>query len=231
MNILTGIVIIIIAICAYGGMRAGLIKTVFSIFSMIITLILTLWLSPMISKTLQSNDKIVDYFGSKVESVMQTEKVGNNISDQMSFIDKLPLPEKIKVSIIDNNNSETYVALAVNDFSSYVNRSLACIIINAITFVAAYIAILIALRVLCALLDIISKLPIINQINKLSGLFVGALQGVIIVWLLFVLLTAFSGNEIGKKAFVMINESEFLSFIYNNNLILKFITNISKILF
>lgn len=231
MNLLGAIILIIIIISAYRGMRIGLIKTVFSIFSMIIALVLTLWLSPIIGKMVQSNDAIFNYFTQKVEKAIPSDNIGAKISDQMNFIDNLPLPTSLKTTIIENNNSDTYVALAVDNFSSYISHSIATIIINAITFVITYLIISILLRVLCMILDIISKLPILHQINKLTGLFVGLIHGMIIVWLLFVLLTAFTSTEIGQKAFAMINESAFLSYIYNNNIILHFITNISKVLF
>lgn len=231
MNLLAAIVLIIIIISAFRGMKVGLIKTVFSIFSTILALILTLWISPAISRMVQSNEGVVNYFASKVEIAIPTEDIGSKVSDQINFVGQLPLPSSIKTSIIENNNTDTYVALAVDNFASYISHSVACIIINAIVFIVTFLVFIIVLRILCTVLDIISKLPILNQINKLSGLFVGIIHGVIIVWLLFVLLTAFAGTEIGQKAFVMINESSFLAYIYNNNLILQFITNISKVLF
>lgn len=231
MNLLGAIVLVIILISAYRGMRNGLIKTVFSICSMVIALVLTLWLSPYISKLAQSNESVFTYFTHKVEKAIPTENIGSKISDQINFIDNLPLPKTLKTSIVEHNNTDTYVALAVDNFSAYISHSLASIIINAIAFVITYLVIAIILRVLSTILDIISKLPILHQINKLSGLFVGLLQGIIIVWILFVFLTAFASTAMGQKAFAMINESVFLSYIYNNNIILRFITNISKVLF
>lgn len=230
MNLLTGIVLIIIAISAYRGMKNGFIRTVFSIFSMILALVLTLWLSPIVSKALQSNENILNYFAKKVEQALPTEEITTKVNET-NYIEKLSLPGALKHTIVENNNPDTYVALAVDNFISYISYSIASIIINALSFIITYIIVIIVLRALCVVLDIISKLPILHQINKLSGLVVGVLQGVILVWLLFVLLTAITGTEIGQQAFAMINESPALSYIYNNNLLLKFITNISKILF
>ena len=231
MNLLVGIVGIILIICAYRGMKRGLIKTVFSIFSMIIALVLTLWLSPIVSKKIQANEDIVNYFAKKIEVAFPAQEVGNKVSDQMNFIEQLPLPQTLKTTIIENNNTDTYVALAVDNFSSYISHAIASIIINALVFIITYLLVTIALRVLCSVLDIISKLPLLNQLNKLTGLLVGAIHGFIIVWLMFVLLTAIAGTELGQKAFLLIEESPLLQYIYNNNLLLHFITNISKVLF
>lgn len=231
MNLLGAIVLAIIILSAYKGMKDGLIKTVFSICSMVIALLLTLWLSPYISKLAQSNESVFNYFSHQVEKAIPTESIGSKISDQINFIDNLPLPKPLKTTIIEHNNTDTYVALAVDNFASYVSHSIASIIINAIAFVITYLVITIVLRVLSTVLDIISKLPILHQINKLSGLFVGLLHGVIIVWIMFVFITAFASTAMGQKAFAMIDDSAILSYIYNNNIILQFITNISKVLF
>jgi len=45
------------------------------------------------------------------------------------------------------------------------------------------------------------------------------------------MLTTFGGAEFGQKIFLMIEESKLLSFIYNNNLILPFVTSATKLFF
>lgn len=227
MNTLFFVVIGIIVLFSYLGYRAGLIKTVFSICSMIIALVFTLLISPNISKALQSNDHIVDYFSKKVEKVLKLdEKLDQSITDQLSGIDKLPIPKSIKNSLIKNNTSKAYEVLGVSSFTEYVSHSIARIVINALSFVVTFILLLIGLRILCMVLDVISKLPVINQINKLTGLIAGFVKGMIVIWLLSIVLLMFSGTELGKSCFEMINESSFLGLIYNNNFILYFITKV-----
>jgi len=83
---------------------------------------------------------------------------------------------------------------------------------------------------LCIALDLISKLPLLNGVNKTAGLLAGLLHGLVIVWVFFLIITVFGGTKIGQQALEMIGESEILSFIYNNNLLLKFITSATKML-
>lgn len=233
MNALVIIVIAILILNAYLGMRAGFIKTVFSIFSMIVALILTLVLSPYLSKTLQQNEKLVTYLSEKSAEVLNLDEIDDKISQKVedNFIQKLPLPDSIKETLQKNNNADTYDTLGVKGFKDYVSHAVASIMINAISFVISFVVLIILLRVLCTVLNIISKLPILHQINKLVGLLAGGIHGLIIVWLLFILLTVFGGTKIGQECFTMMNESSFLSALYNNNLILHFVTNLSGIFF
>ena len=226
MNIALIIVLLILIVSALYGRKAGLIKTVFSLFSMIAAILLTSFISPQVSKVLQENEAVMEYMSGKVEAVLPLEELGNKITDQLSFVDSLPIPEAMKTSIIENNNSDAYAEMAVDNFTTYITHAIANIVLNAIAFIVTFIVIIIILNIICSVLNIISKLPILNQINKTAGMLVGGVQGLIIIWVLGILVTVFSGSAFGQEVFGMINESAFLSFLYNNNLILRVITNI-----
>ena len=227
MNILALIVIVILLLYTFWGYKAGLIKTIFSICSMLVALILTLVISPHISKALQEKESVMTFFSTKVEKALNLDKLENTAGSKLEQIEKLPIPKSIKDTLIDNDNSKAYDALNVKNFTSYVSHSVASVIINALSFVIVFLVLYIGLRILCAVLDIISKLPVLHQINKLTGLIAGFIRGLIVIWLLCIVLTVSSTTSWGKSCFEMINESVFLSIIYNNNFIVKFIANIS----
>ncbi|MBE5960234.1 MAG: CvpA family protein [Lachnospiraceae bacterium] len=226
MNIALVVVLLILIVNAFYGRKAGLIKTVFSLFSMVAAVLLSSFISPQVSKVLQENEAVVEYMSDKVEAVLPLEDLGNKITDQISFVDSLPIPASMKTSIIENNNSDTYAQMAVDNFTAYITHAVANIILNAIAFIVTFLVIIIVLNIVCSVLNIISKLPILNQINKTAGMLVGIAQGLIIIWVLGILVTVFSGSTMGQEIFKMINENEFLSFLYDNNLILRFIANV-----
>ena len=230
MNTLVLIVIGILLLFMVLGYRAGLIKTVFSICSLIIALVVTLLVSPQVSKALQKNENIVEYFSVRVEEALNLDKLDSSISDNLSGIDKLPIPESMKSSLKKNSTDEAYEVLGVSSFTEYVSHSIARMIINALSFVATFLILIIGLRILSVVLDIISKLPVLHQVNKMAGLIAGLVQGLIIIWLLCIAITIFSGSELGNSCFKMINESPFLGFLYNNNFLLQFIVNITKVI-
>lgn len=231
MNWLAILVIVILAGYTLNGRRRGFIKTVFTLFSTIIALLLTMWISPMVNKEIQKNEKIMNFVNNKVEKVVDFSKTNDKTSEQMNFIDKLFLPAPIKNTLKENNTGDVYVAMAVDNFNEYITGSISRIIINAAVFILVMLIVMITLGILSKTLDIISKLPIINGLNKTAGLLAGFIHGIIIVWIGFIILTMFSSTSIGKTMFLLINESHFLTVLYDNNLLLKYITDLGKILF
>lgn len=226
MNLLTIIILAILVFCALFGMKAGLIKTVFSMFSMILALILTVVFSPMVSNGLQNNEKISNYFYEKTDEALKLEEKTIKTSEQEAFIENLPIPASFKGKMQENNKLDIYEILNVNSFTEYITRSVANVMINAVAFIGTFLVILIILKILCGLLDVVSKLPVLNSLNKAGGLIAGILHGLIIVWVFCIVITALGGTEFGKNAFISINESQILSFIYDNNMITRYLANI-----
>lgn len=231
MNGLVIVVVVVLAGYAILGRKRGFIRTVFTLFSTIIALMLTMWISPIISKEVVKNEKIYGYVMDRVEVIIDFSHVGRTLTEQVEFVDQLPLPKSIRTTLLENNNSEVYVAMAVDSFEDYVCGTIANIMINAGVFVLIMLIVTITLAILSEVLNIISKLPIINGINKTAGLLVGLLHGFIIVWVGCIVILVFGTTSIGQYLLALINESEFLGVIYNNNILLQVITNIGALLF
>lgn len=231
MNWLLIAVAVILIGYAFSGRQRGFIRTVFALFSTIIALMLTVWISPVISKQLQENNKVMGFVTERVEKAISFENMGDKVSEQVEFINKLPMPKAIRHTLVENNTKDVYKAMAVDNFKEYISNSISRIIINAASFLVIMVIILIGLALLCEALNIISKLPIINGLNKTAGLLAGLLQGIVVVWIGCIVLTVLGGTKLGQNMFEMINESTFLSIIYNNNLLLNFIINLGDMLF
>lgn len=230
MNYLLIIVLAILAVNALIGMKAGFIKTVFSLCSMIVAMVFTLWLSPYVNNYMTNNATIYKSISSGVEKVLPAIEKNADKKVEKATINKMTLPNSIKKSLIKNNKKEIYDQLSVKTFKGYMKKYLTGIVINALAFSVTFILLLVLLWVICIALNIISKLPLLNQINKMAGLLAGLVHGLVVVWLLFILLTVFGSSEWGQKAMEMISKDEILSIIYNNNVILRFVTNIPGIL-
>jgi uncharacterized membrane protein required for colicin V production len=210
-------------------MKAGFIKTAFSLLSMIVAVILTVWLSPVVNNVMKGNEKFYNTISSKVEAMLPFAEEEADANEQISLIEGLHLPQSIKDSLIENRNTGVYKEFA-GSFKDYVSSYLTGVIINALSFIATFVVILILLWVICIALDIVSKLPLLNQVNKTAGLVAGLVHGLVVVWIFFILLTVFGSTGFGQKAMEMIGESEILSIIYNNNFLLRFITSAAKML-
>jgi len=67
------------------------------------------------------------------------------------------------------------------------------------------------------LLNLIDKIPVAKQINRLAGLVAGVAKGLITIWTVFWLLSYFSDSEWVMKVNTLIMESEMLQYINEYN--------------
>lgn len=75
-------------------------------------------------------------------------------------------------------------------------------------------------------LKIIMKLPIASGLNRILGLSLGAVKGLILIWLFFIILTNFEFGAINAAVMEAVARNGFLGFLYKNNLLLYIIASI-----
>lgn len=216
----------IIAVLGFIGLKKGLIKMVFSLVSTIVALLVAMLFSPVVAGMMKSNEAIVGFFDEKIGMLVDftsEEAQEESESVQVSLIESLPLPEVFKESLAENNTAENYISMQVQSFEDYVCRQITNVIINAIAFVVTLLLAIVALAILCKTLDLLAKLPLLKQINSVAGLAAGVAEGLLVVWVLFVILTMFAGSAFGSEAMRMIAENPLLDFLYKNNMVSKFI--------
>lgn len=100
-----------------------------------------------------------------------------------------------------------------------IGNYVAGIIINIIACVVTFIIVLLVLRILINMLDLVTKLPVLNAMNHLGGTIAGAIEGILIVWLMFFAITLCKSSEMCQGLLNDINQNAFLKLIYENNLI------------
>lgn len=225
MNWILLLVIAIFGLFGWLGVKKGFVKLFFSLISTIAALIFAALFSPVTATIMKNNDSFVSFMDEKVESLIDFTKEEETAegSKQESLIDGLPLPEIFKEALVEDNTKQNYADLQAANFKEYVCRRITNMIINAIAFVITLAVAIIALAVLCVMLNLLAKLPLLHQINTAAGLAAGLAEGLLLVWILFVVFTMFGGNAFGQNALAMIAENPILDFIYKNNLISKFI--------
>ncbi|SCP99250.1 CvpA family protein [Anaerobium acetethylicum] len=233
MNWLTVLVVIILAGLAFKGYRQGFFRTVFSLVSVVLTIVLVLFVTPYISEFLQEKTPVFQIVKTEVSEKLLSEAGTVNTDTpegQIQAVESYNIPKVMKNLILDNNNEQTYRLLETAGFYDFAGSYIARLIVNAMAFVAAFLIITIFLRMTLFTLDIITEIPVIKGANKVAGLVAGLGEGLIVVWILFLTITAFSKGESGKAIFDMIENSLFLNILYNNNCILKLISSVIAML-
>lgn len=224
-------ILVFMAVCGY---RKGFIRMAFSLVSIIIVLMIVNTLTPVVSQTISdtdiyewANDKMDKYISNYIEDAAEnTASVG--VSAQTDLIKTLPLPTSVQETLIENNTDRIYQEMGVDNFLSYLSQAMTKMLINAIIYIILFVIIIIVVRVAINLLDIIAKLPVLNLLNKTMGTVFGLLEGLVILWIGCIILTAFSqtGWSWVEAALTEINDSAFLTLIYNSNMFGKVVTGI-----
>lgn len=227
MNWLLIITLAIIVICAFIGLKRGLITTLFSTCSLLAAIVLSVIFSPVLSGYLQSNDKVMGYFTEKVADVLQLEELVQQTTDNETLLEGVNLPDNVKQQISEKLNIQDSLNSAAADATATISTYVANMIIYALSYVVVFIVAWLAIFIVGKLLNLLAKLPGLMQVNKLAGFAVGAAQGILIIWILCIIITIMSGTQAGQTAYAYINDSSLLSFIYNNNLLMNFL--ISKV--
>ena len=145
--------------------------------------------------------------------------------EQAKLIEDLKLPGAIQKMLESNNNKTGYEKLAVQSFEEYIPSYMATLILNIISFVATFLLVVSFLWITVMTLDVIANLPILHGINQILGLVLGLVQGLVFVWIAFLIITVFSSVDLGRELMLMIHNSKILSLIYDNNIFLKLLTD------
>ena len=151
------------------------------------------------------------------ESILSRLTAGMDRVEQTKFIENLPLPQSIKDQMETFNNENGYQKLGASDFGSYIIHYIASLIMNILAYAVTLFAVWLIIRLILGALSVFRYLPIVGTADHLLGLILGLVQGVLIIWGLFLLLSLFSTTQIGTGLMREIHASGFLSFLYNTN--------------
>lgn len=218
------VLLILVLIFAVQGFRKGMIRTAFAMFSFVVILIITTWITPYISNYIGTHTKWEQKIQQKCENVID-QGIGNlnelSLNAQISFIEELPLPQIVKDEMIENNNNEIYGQLSVAGFREYVAGYIANGIINGITFIVAFIVAVLLMQLILFAVDILTELPVVGLVNRLGGFALGFLQGIVWVWVIFLVVTILCNTVVGNYLIETIEGDKVLFVLYNSNLIVQ----------
>lgn len=274
MNLLTVIVILIFAIFALRGYQKGFVKSLASMISIVLSIVLVNFATPYVTDFLRTQTPVYEYIVDKCEKAFpvqdaqetpagqsgrqaqdaqnggqdgdsgqdaqnggqagdsgkdaqrQTQSAGDDDLQQAKVIDSLPLPGILKNLLKENNTPQYYAELAANTFADYVPRYMANLILSIISFVTSWLLVISFIGLAVMTLDVITELPVVHGLNQLLGIALGLLQGLVVVWIAFLIVTLFMNTDTGKQLMAMIAESPFLNALYENNILLDFLTNL-----
>lgn len=285
MNIMTIVILAVIALFAFSGWRSGLVRKLHGVIALILSGLLVSALLPyvtlfvktrtpvysfvveqctqvmdhMIEKTASGNGasggidrETIRYWmqqygmdTSALDQMQESELLNlarqyfpdlvdeqisgalNNLTriQQTDLIRNLPVPSFVQNMMLNYNNKEGYKRLGAADFGDYLAKFFCNAVVNVVSFVATMILVSMIVWGILAALDLFSSFPVIGTVDHLGGLVFGIVQGVMIIWIVFLVIWLLSGTEPGMMLMEMIDRSAVLKPLYESNLFLRLIMN------
>ena len=164
MNIVVDLIIVaIILLSTFLAYKKGIITLAIQLVAVVIAIVLTLILYKPVSNVIINvtgiDETIQNAILEEANDIMTNGEEGSN---------------QVVESIQNNMLPETARTISIN-------------IIEGAIILILYIVIRIILRFVTALANLVSKLPILNQLNQLGGIIYGILRGILIVYIILLL--------------------------------------------
>ena len=218
------VAVYLVGMMLYGHYR-GFIKIAVSVLSLFITLFAARVAIPQAAVWLEHNTAVYE---TMKESTLKASGLDEKMEEmagltgkagERAVIESLEIPDQMKKLLIENNNGEVYQEMGVQIFEDYVGKYLADRVIRILIFTVLFIVFYAFLHIIIVWLDLISRLPIIYGLNKIAGAVLGLTEALIFVWVGALVLTLFSGSEIGRSMITQINGSNWLTWLYDHNML------------
>ncbi len=194
------IIVAIILLSTFLAYRKGLITLSIQLVAVVISILATLILYKPISNLIIN-----------VTSIDET-------------IQNAILEEANDIMSNDENGSNQIVESIQNNMLPETARTISINIIQGAVILILYVGIRIALRFVTTLANLVSKLPILNQFNKLGGIIYGILRGLLIVYIALLLINLSGEIEPENQVYTLVEDS-YLGKMMNENNVLDILFN------
>lgn len=230
MHMLLVVVLVILAGFGLHGYIRGMVRVVFSLLAVFLTIGFATLLTPYIFEFFQTQtplydtiqEKCTEYLQDRAEEVLYQEKEKTDSKRKKKnelIILGIKAPKELQDFLAENSAEQAVDLFQIKGLYKKVGKFLAEQILQRGAWVLSFILISIAMMILIHLLDLVSKLPGVNGINHLGGLAIGLVQGLVVVWILFLFVILLQDSEWGQQMLNSIQENFFLKLLYENNII------------
>lgn len=222
------LVIAIMALCIMGGAWRGFIRTVLGFANFIIAIFLTNLLYPHVGRFLRGIDGLFYALSTSIGRMMGLDVLIEERAGQAygELINSLPLPQALINALYENSTPLVHDALGALNIGEYISNFLAGIVINIISLVIVFIIVIVALAFLSRALNLVAKLPVIKQLNRLLGGVLGAIFGLLLTWIVMAVVVVYmSANSAVDMAYLLDN-SPIARPIHEMNFVVDFILRI-----
>lgn len=207
-------ILLIFALCIFLGYKRGLAGCLIKVLTFFIALAVAIVLFKPASAIVTSTTQIDENIQTSIVNVFEKDE---EKKDDNKEENKSPIMEYIA------DKAEEATQEKKKEVVSNTAKDISIKIIDVLCFIAIFILVRIALLFVKALTDLITKLPIIKQCDKIGGVVYGILQSFVIVFIALALITFISTMINQYEVLELVNKSYIGSILNNNNILLRII--------
>lgn len=214
------VIILIVLFFVLIGKKRGFALSLLSTCSIILSIVISLFLYQPVETYLRENTELKEQISNAIISSMNNE----DKSDQESTNENQQGESEGKGffnSLINNyvNLGKEKAEETKNQVVQQTAENITENILKVLSFVIVYILVTLILLILKFALKIFTKLPVINQIDKIGGIVLGFAEGVIIVYIIIAIISIVVPEKKDGNISQRIDESYIGRYVYNNNVI------------
>ena len=204
MGIVVDIIIVaIIALSTFLAYRKGLITLAIQLVAVIIAVVLTLVLYKPVSNL-----------------IINVTGIDEMIQDAI-------LEEANDIMTNGEENANQVVETIQNNMLPETARTISINIMQGAVILILYVVIRLILRFVTALANLVAKLPILHQFNKLGGVIYGILRGLLIVYILLLLVNVSGEIDPKNNVYTTVEESYIGKIMNEDNVLSILFENVS----
>lgn len=205
------ILIILMALCIFLGYKRGLIKVAVRLLGFFAALIVALILYTPISNYIIENTEVVPNLKNTIETKLYTKEETKQDVENANIVDNV------------GKYIENYTEGIKENTVSFAAQEIAVAIVRILTWIGLFVGTRLLMLFIKLFTDAIAEIPVIKQFNKAGGTIYGILEGLVIAYAFFAIVSMakpmIGENTISKE----IDNSFLCKAMYENNLILKII--------
>lgn len=213
------------------GYRRGFLRLAVWLCGLIAVIFIVTKIQPAVSDYIinqtsfydAAREKIINIYNSEAEQNYNEENKEITEKTAADDVESLGLPEIISSDIIKSCAGEMYQKLAASLFEEYISVYLAKLVIKAGCFVGLFIILGMVMTILFLVIKVIEKIPVLKTFNRLLGVGAGLSISLILIWIFFLAIMMLFGNSLGSWLISQVQGSKFLAFLFNNNVLFRFI--------
>lgn len=202
------IIIATVLLFVFIGYKKGLTGSLIKLLSFIIAVALAFMLYKPVANMVIENTEIDDNIKATITRTFNKEDSNKNDEEKSE-----------PSNIMENVSNE--IENATNEVKTTMIEETTKTIINVASAIVIYIAVRIILLIVSLFAKQITKLPLLKQVDEIGGIAYGAVEGIVIVYIVLSIISLTSVIWTDNIAVTAITKSVLGNMLYNNNIILN----------